>query len=273
MSASNRGFRMYQNKEDKGTYSNLSFVGVGGQTGKEEIRKESLFGRLKTKRRIKMAIGITMYQEKWKEFQSTMTGVLQGILDLYLDQDHNSPNFLPWSTFKDQYLIVLIADGYNNLSEADFKKQAADKGFFDDNIIKNTYMKAVTEVDGKLKLQLRTMQEIRNSMKVKMETEDDPTIKDEEIIDNLLHVYQTELSMKELELKLEWTKEQEAKELEISRKFTSEVNKDRTVNFFFAIKQFNKGKIDSHLYFFRGFCKELNPDLCLMLDIGTEPKP
>ncbi len=50
-------------------------------------------------------------------------------------------------------------------------------------------MKAVTEADGKMKLQLRTMQEIRNSMKVKMETEDDPSIKEEEIIDNLLHVY------------------------------------------------------------------------------------
>lgn len=78
--------------------------------------------------------------------------------------------------------------------------------------------------------------------------------------------------MRELDLKLVWTKEQEAKEIEISRKFPSDANKDRTVNFFFAIKQFNKGKIDSHLYFFRGFCKELNPDLCLMLDIGTEPK-
>jgi hypothetical protein len=46
-------------------------------------------------------------------------------------------------------LIVLIADGYNNLSDADFKKQAAEKGFFDDKIIKNTFMKSVTEADGK----------------------------------------------------------------------------------------------------------------------------
>ena len=68
-------------------------------------------------------------------------------------------------------------------------------------------MKSVTEADGKQKLQLRTMQEIRSSMKVKMETEDDPSIKEEEIIDNLLHVYQTELSMKELDLKLNLTKE------------------------------------------------------------------
>ena len=65
------------------------------------------------------------------------------------------------------------------------------------------------------------MQEIRTSMKVKMETEDDSSIKEEEIIDNLLHVYQTELSLKELDLKLQLTKEQEEKEIKISQKYSS----------------------------------------------------
>jgi hypothetical protein len=60
-----------------------------------------LFGKLKAEAKIKLAIGITMYQEKWKEFESTMTGVVQGILDLYLDQDPSSPDFLPWTLFKD----------------------------------------------------------------------------------------------------------------------------------------------------------------------------
>ncbi len=57
-------------------------------------------------------------------------------------------------------------------------------------------------------------------MKVKMENEDDPSIKDEEIIDNLLHVYQTELSLKELDLKLHLTKEQEQKEMKISQNYS-----------------------------------------------------
>ena len=84
-SANNRGFRIYQSKEDEGVYSSLRLVGIGGESGKEEINKESLFGKLKAEGKLKLAIGITMYQEKWKEFESTMTGVLQGILDLYLD--------------------------------------------------------------------------------------------------------------------------------------------------------------------------------------------
>ena len=99
--AQNRGFRIYQSKEDEGVYSSLRFVGVGGQSGKEEIHKDRLFGKLKAEAKIKLAIGITMYQEKWKEFESTMTGVVQGILDLYLDQDPSSPDFLPWTLFKD----------------------------------------------------------------------------------------------------------------------------------------------------------------------------
>jgi chitin synthase len=51
------------------------------------------------------------------------------------------------------------------------------------------------------------------------------------------------------------------------------VKEDFRINFFFAVKHLNNGKIDSHLYFFRGFCAELNPDYCLLLDIGTEAKP
>jgi chitin synthase len=43
------------------------------------------------------------------------------------------------------------------------------------------------------------------------------------------------------------------------------------MNFVFAAKHMNKGKIDSHFYFFRGFCEMMNPEYCLMLDIGTEP--
>ena len=44
------------------------------------------------------------------------------------------------------------------------------------------------------------------------------------------------------------------------------------LNFFFAIKQYNQGKIDSHHYFFRGFCSYLRPEFVALVDIGTEPQ-
>ncbi len=47
--------------------------------------------------------------------------------------------------------------------------------------------------------------------------------------------------------------------------------KSKRINFVFAIKQRNDGKINSHRWFFQGLCKYLKPELCLMLDIGTRP--
>jgi cellulose synthase/poly-beta-1,6-N-acetylglucosamine synthase-like glycosyltransferase len=47
--------------------------------------------------------------------------------------------------------------------------------------------------------------------------------------------------------------------------------KSRRINFIFAVKQRNDGKINSHKWFFQGLCKYLKPEQCLMLDIGTRP--
>ena len=48
-----------------------------------------------------------------------------------------------------------------------------------------------------------------------------------------------------------------------------ETLKGRRINFIFAIKQRNDGKINSHKWFFQGICKYLKPEFTLMLDIGT----
>lgn len=42
------------------------------------------------------------------------------------------------------------------------------------------------------------------------------------------------------------------------------------INFIFAIKHHNAGKLNSHLFFFRGFCEYLKPKYTVLLDIGTE---
>ena len=44
------------------------------------------------------------------------------------------------------------------------------------------------------------------------------------------------------------------------------------IPFFFCGKHHNRGKIESHLWFFKGFCSYLNPEFCQMIDIGTIPK-
>lgn len=58
-------------------YEHLRFTGVGGLTGKQKIWKESLLYKIKqaNPRGIKMAIGITMYNEDWQKFIRTITGI------------------------------------------------------------------------------------------------------------------------------------------------------------------------------------------------------
>ena len=38
---------------------------------------------------------------------------------------------------------------------------------------------------------------------------------------------------------------------------------------FFLVKHLNKRKLNSHLWFFSGFCRELNPNYCFLIDVGT----
>ena len=45
------------------------------------------------------------------------------------------------------------------------------------------------------------------------------------------------------------------------------------LDFFFLIKHKNAGKIESHLWFFKGFCTYLNPKLVQLIDVGTLPCP
>ncbi|OMJ78132.1 hypothetical protein SteCoe_22152 [Stentor coeruleus] len=44
------------------------------------------------------------------------------------------------------------------------------------------------------------------------------------------------------------------------------------IKVYFCVKQKNKGKLNSHLWFFRGFCKHAKPEIVLFIDVGTEPK-
>jgi cellulose synthase/poly-beta-1,6-N-acetylglucosamine synthase-like glycosyltransferase len=44
------------------------------------------------------------------------------------------------------------------------------------------------------------------------------------------------------------------------------------VNLYFCVKHENKRKLNSHLWYFGGFCKVMNPDFCMLIDVGTEPE-
>lgn len=45
------------------------------------------------------------------------------------------------------------------------------------------------------------------------------------------------------------------------------------LNFCLCIKQFNKRKLNSHLWFFGGFCRMIQPEYVMLIDVGTKPMP
>ena len=47
--------------------------------------------------------------------------------------------------------------------------------------------------------------------------------------------------------------------------------KDVSLNVIFCVKQKNMRKLNSHLWFFCGFCKMINPRFVMLLDVGTKP--
>jgi hypothetical protein len=63
--------------DKKKCYEHLRFTGVGGLTGKQPIWEESLLYKIKQRNPngIKMAISITMYNEDWKLFIRSITGI------------------------------------------------------------------------------------------------------------------------------------------------------------------------------------------------------
>ena len=45
------------------------------------------------------------------------------------------------------------------------------------------------------------------------------------------------------------------------------------LNVIFCVKHHNKRKLNSHLWFFGGFCNEFQPKYAILLDVGTRPMP
>ena len=80
---------------------------------------------------------------------------------------------------------------------------------------------------------------------------------------NLLHCFQNTIPIKH---------EKFSEEFEDITEILKQIPDDLCeINFITAVKHLNNKKIDSHLYFFRGFCEYLEPEYCMLLDIGTKP--
>ena len=62
---------------------------------------------------------------------------------------------------------------------------------------------------------------------------------------------------------------------EIAHLFSQRVKytQDYSLNTIFCVKHLNKRKLNTHRWFFEGFCHRIVPDYVALLDVGTIPKP
>ena len=89
-----------------------------------------------------------------------------------------------------------------------------------------------------------------------------PKAEDKEPIMNLLHTFQSRVSLNHAF----FHRSEALEHLDLVP------DQDKEVNIITGVKHLNNKKIDSHLYFFRGFCEYLKPKHVLLLDAGTKPQ-
>jgi chitin synthase len=132
---------------------------------------------------------------------------------------------------RDDLICCLVSDGFS-ITE-DFKKFATAKSFFNEEELRRTAMNEVKP--GKF--------EMKNIDDVYQGDEDKKP-------NNLLHCF----SVRTWDFGLK-----------------DPCPKEFRMNFMFGIKHKNDGKINSHKWFYTAICSLLDPEICLMLDIGTKP--
>lgn len=114
-----------------------------------------------------MAVCITMYNEHVSELKTTLKGLIHNYNCFRAESKYNMK--------KDDFLIFIVCDGYEKIPEC-FKKFAKDKGFLDESILESKGFADRDERSGKLK-----MKPLREVM--------DSSVADEDVPDNLLHVF------------------------------------------------------------------------------------
>ena len=250
----------------------------------EPIDSNSIMGKLIDKpgvHKIKMNTVITLYSEEFFLLENSMRGVCQSMVDMYEEKRNcREKNWDEWEDFKDDFLVTIIQDGFKNMHK-DFWPELQKLGFFDMNKmtpfrseagirLQTLELKPVSklceeriEVDGQklLKFGIKTRKEKELEKRLRSGR---PSLEDIEMSKyslpmNLLHTFQAEVEI--------------GKFLDLKDENLKNFYTNKKINIIYVTKHFNNQKIDSHLVFYEGFCRPLNPKYVQLLDCGTEALP
>lgn len=210
-----------------------------GNSPKPDYKCKFLHNWIEDKVKCKFLAVIAMYNETAEELHGTLEGILQNLPNFF--DAKNSKKITP-----DQFGCVIILDGIeaflktcNQLNLTKLNKEECFRNNF-------TYFSQFFNLD---------------------------VIKDEFMINDILKRSSKNKDKFELMETLEESGILNSDE-EIVHCFSQQIPyEDYHLNLIFCVKQVNKRKLNTHIWFFEGFCPKINPEFILLLDVGTRPKP
>jgi chitin synthase len=225
-----------------------SYIGLKRATGIKALRQDIRLqpGVLTNLRNCTFLIVVTMYNEAPNEVFDTLQGIIQ-----------NLKFFREHGVDPDQIGCIVICDGLKPFLETVHKAHRSMPGvvtypnrsffadYFDEEMIKNRF------TDDILRKQLTTEFKETGS-------------KQRDFCENLSAYFKQTLSTPE------------DPEPEVAHCFQQKVALEEAseeLNLIWAIKQENKKKLNTHLWFFGGFCQYIQPKYVMLLDVGTRPHP
>ena len=220
-------------------------------TKKSSIYKQSTRG-------VKVAVWITGYNEGYTQLLTSVAGVFRNYYEL-VEKDKD---------YMDKVTLNIIYDGYEQFMKAgsdekiSLQEQLSYIGLFDKDSTQDFFMQQKESTDySKLNF-------LEEEGKEKLET------------NNVAHWFSKRMSMRDFIVALSPEERHEltidgyslddymlgSSEIgHVKNQVFTHLNMD--VNF--VIKHLNRGKIESHLWYFKGFCQQLNPEFCFIIDAGT----
>ena len=214
----------------------------------------------------KIAICVTLYNEGPRWLEDTLRGLFVSIQNL---KTQNPGKFSP-----SDISIFMIQDGVGEMEQEliDFLNVNSGLGIIDLKLInvssrERNHQGVDAYYTEDTPMSIPHTGSIPKVHRRRMPRDIAWTAKEEELgaRNNVLYLFQSKLSPAHPGCNHLLSK------LHITQREALLQDKELSLNIFFGIKHFNGKKLESHLWFFRGFCEGyINPKYCVLLDVGTE---
>lgn len=222
-----------------------------------------------TSEQCKFLIGISMYNEKWEEFRNTIKAVNTSLVSLYANSSLTSENVA----------CIILVDGMSPFLETYSKNKEEFSKFFSEEMVKEKFdTDNLTECNFEYLWDKHRSDRTRGAKNEKIiekiieETSEDES-KDEQK-DELIEIITPKSSASSTPVHSLKKRSRRKEKIEFAHLFSQKIffgNTRAPLNIILCVKQYNKRKLNSHLWLFGGFCEVINPEFVMLLDVGTKP--